>query len=89
MTVTVQASDTNGTALQARVTALQTALNAAAASNPAQVLSLTLALDAAQITLVSYLMGNNLDRTQNAQFGIGAPNFLSASGILSAGTVNT
>lgn len=88
MTVTVQASDTQGTYLQALVTQLQNLVNANA--NPAVLAANTAALDQAQQNLVMYLMANNLRRApQGGQIGVGAVNFLTASGILSNGTINT
>lgn len=88
MTVTVPASDTQGTILQSAVTQLQNLVNAA--TNPAVQTQLIIALDAAQQQLVSYLMANATRRAPQAgQIGVGAVSFLTASGILSNGTVNT
>lgn len=86
MSVTVPASDINGTALQTAVTAAQASYNAGVTAGSPFIYQLAQALDTAQQALVMYLMANNKARTP-LQFGVG-PSFLSASGLLSAGTIN-
>jgi short subunit dehydrogenase-like uncharacterized protein len=90
MTVTVQASDVIGTALQAAVTAQQTLFNNAATTNPAQAAQYLAVLTASQIALINYLLGNAFSQTaKGPNFAAGSPNFLTPAGILSAGTINT
>jgi hypothetical protein len=83
--VTASASDIAGTALQLLVTNLQSAVNANV--TPALLQGLTIQLDQAQQALVLYLMSNAKSRTP-LQFGNG-PSYLTASGVLAAGTINT
>ena len=89
MAVTVSASDIFGTALQTSVTEWQALVNAPTV-NPAQAFANLQGLDSAQRLLVGYLMANAQRRLPaGPNPGVGATSFLTASGILSAGTINT
>lgn len=87
MAVSVPASDIYGTQLQAQVTALQALVTANA--NPAVQTQLVVQLDQAQQALVQYLMANALDRAPNTGNANLKPSYLTASGVLSNGTINT
>jgi hypothetical protein len=85
MAITVPASDVENFNLQAQVTALQAAVTANA--NPQLLPGLTAALDTAQRKLVSSLMANAANRRPP---GMGTTtSFITASGVLSANTINT
>jgi len=88
MTVTVQSTDVQNYNLQAQVAAVQTLVNANA--NAAVQPALIALLDSLQQQLVANLMANSTNRTPGAGCTTqGKPNFLTASGILSSGTINT
>ena len=87
MAVTVPASDIYGTQLQAQITQLQALVSASA--NPAVQTQLVIQLDQAQQALVQYLIANATDRAPNTGNQNLKPSYLTASGILANGTINT
>ena len=89
MTVTVPATDYNGTLLANAVSTAQTNYNNAATVNPAQAAEYLGILTAAQVALINYLMGNAFAQTTNKGNGLGTPSYLTPAGILSSGTINT
>jgi len=90
MAVTVPSTDGVNYALQTQITAVAALLSAAPTSNPAQVPELTTLLDSLQQQLVGNLMAANLSRVPGGGMASNnKPSFLSAAGILSAGTINT
>lgn len=88
MAVSVPSTDGVNNALQAQITAVAALVSANA--NPAVLPALTQLLDSLQQQLVGNLMANNLARTPGGGMASNnKPSFLSAAGILSAGTINT
>jgi hypothetical protein len=88
MTVTVPSTDIGNFQLQARVTAMQAAVTANA--NPLIQPQLVAQLDQLQQQLVNSLTANGNSRTPGAgSTGGPKPSYLTASGILSSGTINT
>jgi len=88
MAVTVPSTDTGNYQLQAQVAAVQALVTAAA--NPAVQPVLVALLDSLQQQLVASLMANANARTGGSrQASNNNPSFLTASGVLSAGTINT
>ncbi len=91
MAVTVPSTDPNNYYLQAEITLLTTNQAAAVtAGNGALALQLSQQLDQLQQQLVASLMANGQYRTPGVGNSAGPkPSFLTASGILAAGTINT
>ena len=90
MTVTVASTDIANFALQAQITAMQTLVNASAASNPAQVQSYLAQLTSLQVQLINNLMANAFGRGNPNAPGVGGTiSYLTPAGVLSSLTVNT
>ena len=88
MAVVVPSTDAVNNALQAQIAVVQALVNAA--TNPAVQLQLVLQLDALQQQLVASLMANATDRAPGGGMASNnKPSFLTASGIIAAGTINT
>lgn len=88
MAVTVPSTDSVNLALQTQITAVAALVSANA--NPAVLFSNTALLDQLQQQLVWNLMANARARTPGTDDASNLkPSFLTASGILSAGTINT
>lgn len=91
MAVTVPSTDVGNFYLQAQVTLLSSNLTAAqTAGNYALAAVIAQQLDVTQQALVASLMANGNNRLPGVGNSAGPkPSFLTASGILSAGTINT
>ncbi len=86
MTVTVASTDIANYALQAQITAVQTLVNASAASNPAQVPAYLAQLTALQIQLINNLMANAFSKTTS--LGGGPVSWILPATVLSTLSVN-
>ncbi len=86
MTVTVASTDIANYALQAQISAVQTLVNASAASNPAQVPAYLAQLTALQIQLINNLMANAFAKTTTQ--GGGPVSWILPATVLSTLSVN-
>lgn len=87
MAITVPASDSQNYNLQAAVTAMQAQVTANV--NPLILPTLVAELDTLQQALVNALMAAATSRTPGGgQASNNKPSFITASGVLSAGTIN-
>ena len=87
MTVTVPATDLPNTVLQTNITAMQTLVNASAASNPAQVPAYLAQLTLLQIQLINNLMANAFGRG-NGGGPNGIPSYILPATVLSTLSIN-
>ena len=88
MTVTVASTDIQNFALQAQITAVQTLVNATAASNPAQSQAYLAQLTSLQIQLINNLMANAFGRGNGGNAAIGTPAYILPATVLSSLSVN-
>lgn len=86
MAIVVPATDVGNAALQTQIAAVQALVNANA--NPAVQPQLTILLDQLQQQLVQSLMANALDRAPGTGNAANKLSFITASGVISSGTIN-
>jgi hypothetical protein len=87
MAIVVPATDIYASGIQTQIALVQALVNANA--NPAVLLQNQILLDQLQQNLLTTLMAVNLDRTAGTGNAQNKPSFVSASGLIAAGTINT